>query len=357
LDFYNAAFPRSENTAPHMSVPNRILHLISRLDGYGGARTLRLVAAKQAALGNAVAIAALGAEHPVVQELRLAGVEVDVAPRRWRFDPLALGRLAHWRRERPGSLVHAWDIDALLHAWLTNRREQIVAAWDAHPQTPPWVARLTGVRSTLIPPALAARELSGVDRQAALNDLGLEEKVRWIAIAGSLDRRKELDEAIWCYELVRVLHPTARLVIFGDGPDRHRLERYASLVSEPGCVRFAGFRADLADLLPHVDAYWQLDPASRTSHALLEALAAGAPVVASDVSAHRVAITHEATGMLVPLRSRADVARATDQLLNDADFALRLGQAAAEAATKSWSIDKTLAACEAIYHSWPPAAP
>jgi len=340
-----------------MSAPNRILHLISRLDGYGGARTLRLVAAKQAALGHAVTIAALAAERPIIGELTQAGVEIHVTPRRWQFDLLALGSLARWRRRRSASLVHAWDVDALMHAWLTNRRERIVAAWDAHPQTPPWVSRLTGVRSTLIPPALAARELPGVDRQAALNDLGLEERVRWIAIAGSLDRRKELDEAIWCYELVRVLHPTARLVIFGDGPDRHRLERYASLVSEPGCVRFAGFRADLAELLPHADAYWQLDPAARTPHSLLEALAAGAPVVASDVPAHRVAITHEATGMLVPLRSRADVARATDKLLSDADFARRLGRAGAEATTQTWSIDKTLAACEAVYHSRPPAAP
>jgi glycosyltransferase involved in cell wall biosynthesis len=340
-----------------MSAPNRILHLISRLDGYGGARTLRLVAAKQAALGNVVAIAALAAERPIIRELTQAGVEIHVTLRRWRFDPLALGRLAHWRRRRSASLVHAWDIDALLHAWLTNRRDRIVAAWDACPPAPLWATRLTGVRNMVIPAALAPRETSGVDRQAALKELGLEQDARWIAVAGSLVRSKELDEAIWSYELVRVLHPTARLVIFGDGPDRHRLERYASLVSEPGCVRFAGFRADLADLLPHANAYWQLDPAARTPHALLEALAAGAPVVASDVPAHRVAITPEATGMLVPLRSRADVSRATDKLLSDADFARRISRVGAEETTQTWSIDKTLAACEALYHSRPPAAP
>jgi glycosyltransferase involved in cell wall biosynthesis len=340
-----------------MPAPVRVLHLISRLDGYGGARTLRLVAAKQAELGQAVAVAALAADLAVVQELKHAGVDVHVAPRRWRYDPFALGRLKHWRRQRQDSLVHAWDEDALLYAWITNRREQIVAAWDAHPSAPLWATRLTGVRSMAIPPALAPRATSRVVRQAALRELGLEQDSRWIAIAGSLVRTKELDEAIWSYELVRVLHPAARIVIFGDGPDRHRLERYARLVSEPGCVRFTGFRADLADLLPHADAYWQLDPAQRTSHALLEALVSGTPVVASDVPAHRLAITPEATGMLVPLRSRADVARATDQLLNDASFARRLGQAGAEATAHTWSIEKTLAACEALYHSQPPAAP
>lgn len=340
-----------------MPTPIRILHLISRLDGYGGARMLRMVAAKQAELGQAVTVAALAAERPIVGELTRAGVETHVAPRRWRFDPLALGRLRHWRRQHRASLVHAWDVDALLHAWLTNRRERIVAAWEAPPPAPPWVTRLTGVRCVALPPAITPRATSPADRQSALHELGLESDARWIAIAGSLVRGKELDEAIWCYELVRVLHPKARLVIFGDGPDRHRLERFARLVSDADCVRFVGFRDDLAQLLPHADVYWQLDPAARPAHALREAFSAGVPVVASDVPAHRLAITPEATGMLVPLRSRADVARATDQLLSDPEFARRLAQAAREAATQSWSIENTLAACEALYHSQPPAAP
>jgi glycosyltransferase involved in cell wall biosynthesis len=343
--------------APRMPAPQRILHLVSRLDGYGGARTLRLLAAKQAANGTSVTIAALAAERATVAELKGAGVEVDVTPRRWRFDPLTIARLLRWRRRRPATLVHVWDTDALLYTWLSGRRERIVAAWDASPPAPSWATRLTGVPAGAIPPALAPCGPSRLDRQAVLNELGLDDATRWIATAGSLVRGKEFDEAIWCFELVRVLHPTARLVVFGDGPDRHRLERYASLVSEPGCVRFIGYRADLAELLPHADVYWQLDPAQRTSHSLLEALAAGVPVVASDVAAHRIAIKSDVTGMLVPLRSRADVARATDQLLSDPEFARRLGQAGREAATRSWSIEKSLAACDALYHSQPPAAP
>lgn len=340
-----------------MPASPRILHVISRLDGYGGARTLRLVAAKQAALGQSVAVAALGAEQPIVQELEAAGVAVHVSPRRWRIDPLAIARLGSWRQRNPAAWVHAWDTDALLYARFSNRRERMIAAWDAHLPAPPWAARLTGVQSTTIPAALAPHKQSPFDRQTALRELGLDDDAQWIATAGSLVRTKELDEAIWCYELVRVLHPKARLVIFGDGPDRDRLERYARLVSEPGCVRFAGFRADLGDLLPHADAYWQLDPAWRASHALLEAWAAAAPIIASDVGAHGAAITHGSTGLLVALRSRADVARATDQLLSNADFARRLGQTAAETASQTWSVEKTLAACEALYHSQPPAAP
>ena len=76
---------------------------------------------------------------------------------------------------------------------------------------------------------------------------------------------------------MRVLHPQARLVVFGDGPDRERLERFAGLVSEPACVVFCGYRADWTQLLPAVDVYWQLEPASTTPFALLEAMACGVP--------------------------------------------------------------------------------
>ena len=46
---------------------------------------------------------------------------------------------------------------------------------------------------------------------------------RIIAVAGPLVRRRNLDEAIWAFELVRVLNPNARLLIVGDGPDPVRL--------------------------------------------------------------------------------------------------------------------------------------
>jgi hypothetical protein len=133
-----------------MPDPHRILHVISRLDGYGGARTLRLIAAKQAANGTKVAVAALVAEQAIVAELKGFGIDAFVTERRWRFDPLALGRLLHWRRQRPQALVHAWDTDALLHSWLTGRRGPIVAAWDASPPAPSWAVRLTGARAAPI---------------------------------------------------------------------------------------------------------------------------------------------------------------------------------------------------------------
>jgi glycosyltransferase involved in cell wall biosynthesis len=95
--------------------------------------------------------------------------------------------------------------------------------------------------------------------------------------------------------------------------------------------------------------YWQLDSSPTTPLALLEAQAAGVPVVASDIAAHRAAVVHEETGLLVPHGVRAEVARATDRLLADRAFAERLGKNAAASVAANWAIVNSIAGYERVY--------
>lgn len=338
-----------------MNVPPRIFHLIGRLDGYGGSRLMRRLVARQSGAGQGVSVAALSANAAIVRELRATGATVNVVGARWRWDPIALGRLVQLRRRAPVDLVHVWDSTALAYAVATGRREPCVATWDAEGRAAAWFASIIGQSVAALPSGVppSAREPQR-PRDAVLAELDLPPDARLIAVAGPLVRHKQIDEAIWTYELVRVLHPQVRMVVFGDGPDRARLERYADLVSEPSCVQFAGFRADLAELLPHADVFWQLDAARTTPYALLEAMAAGVPAVASDVPALRAAIVSGETGYLAPLGHRAGVARATDQLLSDAALAGRIGAAGAAFVARAFSLEKAFAACDALYRAVDP---
>jgi glycosyltransferase involved in cell wall biosynthesis len=295
----------------------RNLHVLGRLDGYGGARMLRYVAAHQAGAGQSVAVVALTAAETIASELRAGGAAVHVLGSRWKYDPIAIARLARLRRQMPAAKVRTWDDVARFYVRLTGGAASNAAT---------------------IAPAVPLAQPAQRQRAAVLAELDLPAEARVIALAGPLVRGKQIDEAIWSFELVRVLHPQARLVVFGDGPDRARLERYAELVSDPAVVHFAGYRGDLLELLPHVDLFWQLTPSRSAPHALLEAMAAGVPVVASDMPAHRAAIEAGATGLLAPLGGRAAVARATDRLLNDAALAARIGTAARAAIGKNWSL-------------------
>lgn len=300
----------------------RILHVISRLDGYGGARMLRYLATHQTEAGLSVAVAALTAADGIVNELRAAGAAVHVLASRWKYDPVAIVRLARLRLRISSASVRTWDDIANLYVRLTGQ---------------------TASNKATIAPAVPLAESAHRDRAAVLAELGLPANTRIIALAGPLVRDKQIDEAIWCYELVRVIHPQARLVVFGDGPDRARLERYTELVSDPDCVRFTGYRADLPELLPSADVFWQLTRSRATPYALLEAMAAGVPVIASDVPAHRAVITSDATGLIVPLGHRAATARATDRLLSDPALAAGIGAASRDAIACQWSMADRLA--------------
>lgn len=361
-----------------MSPPTSILHLISRLDRYGGARMLRHLATRQAERGTAVAIAALVADPHVARELRDAGIEVQAFQCRGRWDVVAQARLVRLASQPGVDVVHAWDARTLALATLAGRRRlapPCVATLGWADANRSWTSRVVtragrrvagfaasdeATRSWLLAAGVAAERVTTVSPGAAwpsaptrtradvLDELALPPDAPLIAVVASLVRSKRLDETIWHFELVRVLHPNARLLIIGDGPDRARLERFANQVSEPDAVRFLGVRNDPAELLAHVDVYWQLSTGAATPWALLEALAAGAPVVAADVPAHRAVIDPNETGRLVPV-DRAEVTRATDELLADPAAAKRMGQAAAERIIAEWSLDKSLDAYGELY--------
>ena len=366
---------------PSAKQPLRILHLTCRLDGYGGASMLRSLAVSQAAAGERVVVAPLLAEKLPVNALRDQSVVVQPLGGRWPIDVIALTRLARLRRQLVANVTHAWDVRSLALAAMSGRRRpghvligSLLAIGDATRWTERVLrtmhARVTaftvpeeaarerlaqlGVamnRIHVIPPGVSRRGAGEAEpaRAALLKELKLPNDAKLIAVAGPLLRHRQVDEAIWAYELVRVMYPTARLLVVGDGADRARLERFAEQVSEPGCVRFLGYRDDWQSLLPGLDVFWQLNASVTTPLALLEAGAAGVPAVASDIPAHRAAVVQDRTGLLVKLGDRADTVRATEELLVNQPKAHRLGQAAAELIAERWSLDATLGAFDRLY--------
>jgi glycosyltransferase involved in cell wall biosynthesis len=352
--------------------------LIHRLDGYGGARMLRYLAVSQAAAGHRVIVGALTAADGVARELQDRGVAVQVIGSRWRIDPIAASRVARLQQASRADVVHAWDVATLMQAALrrSGSRSKLLATIDAVQTSRRWAPRVVRTIRHRVDAFVATDDIAhawlerqGVDRDRAhliragvpkgsgpsiarerrLEGLALPASAKVIMTAGPMVRRKQFDEAIWCFELVRVIYPEARLVLLGDGPDRARLEQFAEGVSEPGCVRFAGYRSDLADLLPHAEVYWQLGAPAATPWALLEAMAAGVPVVASDVAAHRAAIKPGETGWLVTHANRAETARATDKIFREPELAARLGAAAARSAAEHGSLDLSLDAYARLY--------
>jgi glycosyltransferase involved in cell wall biosynthesis len=138
------------------------------------------------------------------------------------------------------------------------------------------------------------------------------------------------------------LVPAAQFVLVGDGELRARLEQQAS-----GNVQFTGRRDDIPELLASFDVYAQPSLFEGLCVAVLEAQAAGVPVVATPVGGMRDTVVHEETGLVVQVGDAHALAGAVKRLLDEPELAARLAEEAGrrvrERYTERRMIDETLA--------------
>jgi glycosyltransferase involved in cell wall biosynthesis len=124
--------------------------------------------------------------------------------------------------------------------------------------------------------------------------------------------------------------PELRLVIAGEGPERHTLETQAHALGIADRTQFAGWRDDIPTLLSACDVF--VLPSLFEGHPLsaLEAMAAGRPVVASDAGGTREAVSHGETGFLVPAADPVALADAIAAVVRHRPLAVRMGAAGRE---------------------------
>lgn len=128
-------------------------------------------------------------------------------------------------------------------------------------------------------------------------------------------------------------------VVAGDGPLRESLESKAHTLGLSGRVFFLGHLADVPSLLRALDIFVLPSLTEGFPLSLLEAMAAGLPVVATRVGGIPEIVNHGATGLLVPSGSPKDLAGAILELLANHDLAAAMGQAGRHRAAHSFSLD------------------
>jgi glycosyltransferase involved in cell wall biosynthesis len=148
-----------------------------------------------------------------------------------------------------------------------------------------------------------------------------------ILCIGPLERCKGFRDAIWVLDILRFLHNDLQLAFVGSGTDRDAIERFAHDARVADRVRFLGERTDVPALLAQAELVWAPTHAAGGINAVLEAMAAGRPVVASDLPEIAAIVASGETGFLVPPGDQAALARQTRLLLDDADLRRKMGEA------------------------------
>ena len=144
-------------------------------------------------------------------------------------------------------------------------------------------------------------------------------------------------------------HPMLKVVLIGDGEDRKSLEEQAQSLGIRERVIFAGQRDDARDLLAALDIYVNCSIIEGISVTVLEAMATGLPIIATNVGGTPEVLEDKVTGLLIPSRQPDSASAALCSLLDDSDFAQQLGRAARASALKQFSTTTMLARYKAAY--------
>lgn len=172
-------------------------------------------------------------------------------------------------------------------------------------------------RGYYIPNAVDASRFAARDRVDARRRLTLDPQAFVVGTVSRLVPQKAVADLIDAV----VPEPDLQLVIVGDGPLRDQLERRA--LPARSRIRFLGSRDDVAEILPALDVFvlsshWEGEPI-----ALLEAMAAGLPVVATRTSG-AVDTLEGGAGLLVPIGAPAEIAAGIRRIRDEPELGERL---------------------------------
>jgi len=186
-------------------------------------------------------------------------------------------------------------------------------------------------------------------RESSRADLGYSSEEEVIGIFGRLIEQKGVDVLLNAFEAIYRQHPQARLLIVGDGPDRKALERQANQLGLEKVTHFTGWIDQAQRLMPACDMIVVPSRWEGFGLVTLEAMGWELPIIASRTSSLPEIIRDRETGLLVPSENVEALASAISLLLQNPEYAKKLGQSGYERLITDFSVDRMVCATLDLY--------
>jgi len=180
------------------------------------------------------------------------------------------------------------------------------------------------------------------ERHVLRDRLSLPQSAMLAVFAGRLEPQKNVDNLLLAWKQVELnARPgeDARLLILGDGTQKSALVALAEQLDITNSVHFIGRVDQVGNYLRAADLFVLPSRAEGLSNALLEAMACGLAVVATDIGGNNEIVSHLKNGILVRPRDSEQLAAALLMVLSDTKLARRLGEEARKTIGEGYSLE------------------
>jgi len=359
----------------------RIFYFITEFDIGGAERCLWELARAMKRRGHEVYACALSGRGPVGEWLARDGVPVTYLDAKGKYDATCIFRLASLLRRQRVDVFHSFLFHANFMGRIAARLARVpvsigsirvaekrrrshlaldrltiglvdmeVAVSESVAAFSREVARIPANKLTVIGNAVDVERFQRAPRGTLRRSLGVGDDAFLIGFVGRLETQKGLDILLEAFTRVRSEIPHARLIVVGAGREETQLRSLAREIDLGDSAIFLGWRSDIPEILADLDLLAAPSRWEGMSNVILEALAAGVPVVATDVQGTREALGDGLCGELLDAMPDPDtLARRIQRLLGSPDRRRELSGKGVERARRTFSVSAMVDCHERLY--------
>ncbi len=366
-----------------------VLLVIPNFEIGGTEKRMRLLAfGLQSDERYAPVVCSLSGDGPMGEIMREQGIPVEILHKRGKVDPILVPQLMSIINTYDVKIVHGFMFAGNCWGRLAGRLAGVPVAFATEGSLPVWKSvihraidhRLGGAGQGVVCNAEAVRQMAvtqgalrpatvhvvpnGVDidrfqpvdngsKAEVRERLGLPNSTVLVGTVCRFDPNKDILGLIESFGLVA--RPDIDLVIVG-GAKGDKEQRYLKTVKsavESSDMRpriyMVGQQSDIPMFLGAMDLYVQSSTREGLSNALMEAMACGLPVVATDVGGTGELVSHGSTGFIVPPNDPIALARAMNELASDTESRSQMGEAGRKLVVDHYSSAAFLRRMTALY--------
>ena len=249
--------------------------------------------------------------------------------------------------DHAGRLQRDWVL--CLNGWVSKLDDLVIAHCKINEETLHTIDGISPAKTRIIYNGVDFARFSQNPSGKLKQELGLPEDTPIVCMVGRFQIGKAYDEFITAAHLLRGKNVPCHFVCVGDGSTRAAMEKMANDLGLQGVVTFLGSREDVPDLLADCAVLVLASHREGLPIAILEGMAAGLPIVCSQVGGCQEAVIDAESGFLVPPYDTQRLAEAIYALVSNRDLAHSFGETGRQRVSKYFDISENAAQIQRLY--------